>query len=1544
MLLMHTSGLKAQVSSYAFSQSNGTYTPITGGAVLGTATNDDTGFNALNIGFSFVYNGTTYTQFSAQSNGFIALGATISSSYTSISTGTSNNVIAALNGDLQGNTTTGELRYETIGSAPNRTLVVQWTSYRHFGATGDDVNFQIQLDETTNLVHVVYGSCTQNATNRTREVGLRGTSNADFNNRTTASDWNTTTAGGTNAANCALTTAIIPASGLIFTWEGPPPTPPTPTQDPTPPTCNLGTNLDLAGPPPANVTWYWQTAANGTSFADAYAGPYTVFANGTYYARAYSSTTSTWSLASSSIVISNIPLATDPPVPTADFNPSCAPSGSILTAATAPVGYEFYWQGTTAGGTSNALNASSTYNAATSGTYYVAAYETATQCWSNTVGLAVTVDSYIPPAPAVLINPVNACVGAPSVPLNATPSATSGTATITFATNYALIPGTSVLSGNLAIPAGATITSSVLSFNGVSTSGSQWASDMSFDLTGASTYPNTNFVGTALTNAGPFNYNTTTSPAGGTVNLNMDNAWFSDGTFASITLTVNYSLPTPTMSWYDAASNGTNLGVGSPFESVGTSVLPNTSTEGSYLFYAGTTVGGCNSATRTPVTVNITAVLAVLDPVNVTCNGGDNGSFTLGAIQCGSGTFTYSVNGGPAGAIPTDLTAGTYTVIINDGALMSAPITVVITEPGVPTAGNATNVSYYNATLGWTTTGDETSWTVIYGTAGFDPATAGTIIPAATNPTTITGLLTEDTDYEFYVFSNCGPVPDTAGPFAFTTNAGFFTFDNACGPGFIDITSSGTALGLADDATTDINTVNPVTFQGVTSSTITVSNNGWLSFGAVTLNAWQNDWDDEEGNVYWQETTIGGDDYLIVEWFSRPRFPSVIGQNVTFEALINQTTGEVYYTYADKIVGGTQAANDNGGNFATISAVGPLGTATVSNNSTVYLTANSCVHFYNALCPNVTGLTALIYTDDAILDWNAGLYGETNWTLIYGPAGFDPLTSGTTLNLTSSDANFGSTLAQLTTYDVYIYSECQADNLTSPGLLYTFTTLPYCSIPSALAGTTDVDSLELTWNWTESSPTYPVTGFNISYVMGTNGTAYAGTQVVANGIDYADTVFDAALLAGGVYQVYVQALCAGTSDTSSYFGPITLIMPVSNDTVCGSENLAVDGTVYTFNNTGATVSLNEAPIAPPADGAQVTTGWTNSTLNNTTWFTFQAPASGSVRINNTAINYNGQAAVYEVTDCADFATFTLTAANDNEIDGTSLAPNFTICGLTPGATYYFMHDGFNATTGNYSVSISPIVLEAGIANPVTNICTGSNIDLFTTIGGNNAGGTWSSAIPSVNASITASDFNSNGLAYQIFDFQYRVIDGCAYDSIMSQVHVYPPSNAGSDGSIDACRNEPIDLLAGLTGTADLTGTWYDPSNNAIASSAIVTSNIPGQFNYDYIAGNGVCPNDTANVVVNVLANCNYLELADELFYGVSLFPNPSEGTVFIASDASQSFDYVITDANGRVIQQATNGIKATQTTEINLNNVETGIYFIRLSNEQAEKVFRVVVQ
>src|SRR5690606_7085074 len=130
----------------------------------------------------------------------------------------------------------------------------------------------------------------------------------------------------------------------------------------------------------------------------------------------------------------------------------------------------------------------------------------------------------------------------------------------------------------------------------------------------------------------------------------------------------------------------------------------------------------------------------------------------------------------------------------------SAPITLVITEPGEPMNLTVDNVNYYSADVSWTPQGDESTWTVEYGPTGFTPGT-GMTVTASTNSANLPNL-TVGTAYEFYVTADCGgAVADTAGPVAFATNPGFFTYDNECpAGGFIDIAATGTNLNLTDES------------------------------------------------------------------------------------------------------------------------------------------------------------------------------------------------------------------------------------------------------------------------------------------------------------------------------------------------------------------------------------------------------------------------------------------------------------------------------------------------------------------------------------------------------------------------------------------------------------------------------------------------------------------------------------------------------------------------------------------------------------------------
>ena len=63
---------KAQVSLYSFSQSVGTYTPLTGGTVLESGNFDDD-YYTVTIP-SFKYDGNDYTSLNISLNGYVSLG------------------------------------------------------------------------------------------------------------------------------------------------------------------------------------------------------------------------------------------------------------------------------------------------------------------------------------------------------------------------------------------------------------------------------------------------------------------------------------------------------------------------------------------------------------------------------------------------------------------------------------------------------------------------------------------------------------------------------------------------------------------------------------------------------------------------------------------------------------------------------------------------------------------------------------------------------------------------------------------------------------------------------------------------------------------------------------------------------------------------------------------------------------------------------------------------------------------------------------------------------------------------------------------------------------------------------------------------------------------------------------------------------------------------------------------------------------------------------------------------------------------------------
>lgn len=227
VMLMINGSILGQVStSYSFSSTSETYSPLSSPTLLfptSGSTWKDGVSSSLAIPFNFTFNGTSYNSCYVSTNGFITFGsAPGASNYIPISNTTSPNTysgaISAFGRDLYSTQSGNNIVYGTVGTTPNRTFVIQWINAQRYNYSGN-YNFQIRLSEGSNIIQIRYGSCsTSITTSVSLQVGLRGATNSDYNNRTTTSNWASTSAGTANSATCTTKSTVNPASGLTYTW------------------------------------------------------------------------------------------------------------------------------------------------------------------------------------------------------------------------------------------------------------------------------------------------------------------------------------------------------------------------------------------------------------------------------------------------------------------------------------------------------------------------------------------------------------------------------------------------------------------------------------------------------------------------------------------------------------------------------------------------------------------------------------------------------------------------------------------------------------------------------------------------------------------------------------------------------------------------------------------------------------------------------------------------------------------------------------------------------------------------------------------------------------------------------------------------------------------------------------------------------------------------------------------------------------------------------------------------------------------------------
>jgi hypothetical protein len=253
--------------NYTFSSVSGTFTPITGGTSVSAIQTDDIISSAIPIGFTFNYNGSTYSNVYPSSNGILSLNSSAPSNLsaanglTSVSSSIAP-IIAPLWDDLDG--TTGSASYLTSGTVGNRIFTFEWLNWEwNYSANAAVISFQVKLYEATGKVEFVYrqeGNAV-NTNSSGASIGLTGS---------TGTYWSLNNSSSTPTASKTSETSTIvtkPATGQIYSFT-PPPTPtkswsPTATlfTDAAATTAYAGNPTTVYAKPTANTT-YTATATN----------------------------------------------------------------------------------------------------------------------------------------------------------------------------------------------------------------------------------------------------------------------------------------------------------------------------------------------------------------------------------------------------------------------------------------------------------------------------------------------------------------------------------------------------------------------------------------------------------------------------------------------------------------------------------------------------------------------------------------------------------------------------------------------------------------------------------------------------------------------------------------------------------------------------------------------------------------------------------------------------------------------------------------------------------------------------------------------------------------------------------------------------------------------------------------------------------------------------------------------------------------------------------------------------------------------------------
>ncbi len=886
------------------------------------------------------------------------------------------------------------------------------------------------------------------------------------------------------------------------------------------------------------------------------------------------------------------------------------------------------------------------------------------------------------------------------------------------------------------------------------------------------------------------------------------------------------------------------------------------------------TVTGTNAASG--CTNSITVTLGVNPLPTVSIAGGSTVCAGSTIVQTASGADSYVWNDGQTGAAATFTpeNSGTYTVTGTYTATGCQDAeTVSVTAIAIPTLAITGNTAYC---IGGSVTPTVSGADTYLWSTG-STSDSETLNPTVTTTYTVTGTNTVTGCFSsapVTVTVNQLPVLAVSGPSA------------ACMGSSVSETVTGADTYLWDDGSTN----NVITLNPTVPTTYTVSGTNALTGCSNTITV-----------------SLGVHALPVV---------SVAGNNTVCSgaALTQTASGADSYVW-----------NNDG-------STGDVGTFNPTSNTVYTVTGTSTLTgCSNVATASVTAIALPTLSLAGDMDYCEG--GAT--TLTVSGADTYSWSTGTTLDSES----FSPTIT--TTYTITGTNTLTTCFISVP-VTITVNLIPTISVNSGTVCAGDVFTMTPTgaFTYTYSNGTHTVipTGNDSYTVTGTSAegcvasnSAIASVTVNARPVV---SVTDGTICAGDVFTITPNG-----ANSYNIEGGSATVSPAANAsyTVTG---VGSDGCLSS-NTVTCNITVNALPNVQISANATVCVGETStltaSGADTYSWSTAQTATVITVSpTGNTTYTVEG----VDLNGCVNTATQAVTV---NALPTITLSGG-TICQgsqfvFSPGGGVTYTYSGGSATvtpasTTSYSVSgtdangcvsatqavatVSVVTAVTVTVSGPTQVCAGSAV-VFTASGAPNY--SWN---PGTSASNTLSVTPASNTSYTVTGYN----GPCSSDAVASITVLALPSLTVTSDKTILCAGESANLqVSGATSY-----TWSTTNTGTVITVTPAATTI---YTVGGVDNNGCA--SAASYTQNVNACTGIASAQEGAFSGLSLYPNPSNGSFVI--EVQQSMTMTILNNIGQVVhlQELQQGNNA-----VSLDGQANGIYFVNLKQGSQQKTIKII--